>query len=106
VLKTENLLFNAEKTGEYIRGKLENNQGVKLVRGRGLMLGIEFFVNAKDIRQKLIDEFGIITGFSNPDILRILPPLNLTMENAEFFVNSICKLTRRMLKNDNIQCQI
>jgi len=99
-IKEENLVANAAKIGDYIKSNLEKISGVKSVRGRGLMLGVEFKVDGKKVRQQLMDEFGFITGFSNPDILRILPPLNLNITDANFFIDSLTSLLKKMISSN------
>lgn len=104
VLKTmdnENLCDRAFKLGNYIKETLETYPAIKTVRGRGLMLGIEFFVDAKEVRQRLINDFGFITGFSQPDILRILPPLSITEKEIDFFLKSLCLLLKKMIETEN-----
>jgi len=95
-IKEENLVANAAKIGDFIKTNLEKISGVKSVRGRGLMLGIEFVSDGKKVRQQLMDEYGFITGFSNPDIVRILPPLNLNMTDARIFIDSLSALLKSL----------
>ncbi|MGE4289649.1 MAG: aspartate aminotransferase family protein [Salinivirgaceae bacterium] len=101
VLKTivdENLVQNASAQGRFLKKELEQLPGVKQVRGRGLMLGIEFNVSAKAVRQILLDDYHIITGFSQPDVLRILPPLGITFNECEQFLNSLDKGLQGLIK--------
>jgi acetylornithine aminotransferase len=62
------------------------------------MLGIEFHVPAKTVRQILLSNFNIITGFSEPDVLRILPPLGITFNECELFINSLSKVLQGLTK--------
>lgn len=89
VIKNDKLIDNASSVGDYLIDNLNKIKGVKQVRGRGLMLGIEFEISGKTVRQALIEEFGFITGFSNPEVLRILPPLNITIGDADAFLNAV-----------------
>lgn len=88
-IEEEGQVKNAQEIGDYILDELGKLKDIKALRGRGLMLGIEFDSDAKAVRQKLINEYGFITGFSNPDILRILPPLNVSKEDAAKFVAAV-----------------
>lgn len=88
-IKEDALQTNALLLGEFLKREMWKIDGVKCVRGRGLMLGIEFYVSAKKIRQRLMEQHGIITGFSGADILRILPPLSITKEHAALLINAI-----------------
>jgi acetylornithine aminotransferase len=104
--KKENLLNQAAVQGEYLKSELNKIEGITTIRGRGLMLGVEFTVPAKAVRQQLITEYGIITGFSDPETLRILPPLNITQAECRVFLESLAKVLSKLLKeqtrNQNI----
>jgi acetylornithine aminotransferase len=87
VIKEEKLLENATKVGTFIMSELKDVAGIVEVRGKGLMIGIEMDKPIKDLRMKLLKEDKIFTGSaSSPNVIRILPPLNLTMEQAKYFV--------------------
>lgn len=88
-LKNEDMQSNAEAQGDFFMSELKKIDGVKAVRGRGLMVGIEFNVDAKAIRQNLINKYGIVTGFSGTDILRILPPLNVKRATVQLLLDAI-----------------
>ena len=92
VIDNDKLIDNAFLIGDYLIGKLKKIEGIKQVRGRGLMLGIEFEMSGKTVRQTLIEEFGFITGFSNPEVLRILPPLNITKTDADKFLEAVSEI--------------
>lgn len=90
VIETENLIINAAVQGGNLKNEIAKLDTVKEVRGRGLMLGIDFeSTSGKKIRDILLNEFGIITGFSSPEILRILPPLNVTPQAINIFLSSL-----------------
>jgi len=89
VMKKENLMQNASEQGTYLIQELQQTEGVKTVRGKGLMLGIEFVDSGKEIRDKLLKEQGIVTGFSSPDVVRILPPLMVSHQDAGRFLNAL-----------------
>lgn len=90
VIETENLIINAAVQGGNLKNEIAKLDTVKEVRGRGLMLGIDFEpTSGKKIRDILLNEFGIITGFSSPEILRILPPLNVTPQAINIFLSSL-----------------
>lgn len=85
VMENESLLANAQRVGQYLINELKMMDFVKEVRGRGLMIGIEM-ENAKELRTKLLQEGKIFTGFSGPSTIRLLPPLNISMSEAEQFL--------------------
>jgi len=89
VIEDEKLVENAAEVGEYIMNRLkeENIPHVMDVRGKGLMIGIELDVPYKEIRTRLVKELHCFTGCSGTNVLRLLPPLCLTKEQADDFVN-------------------
>ncbi len=92
VLKNENLMENAHKVGELLMGLLSGISSEIQVRGKGLMIGIEFPYPVKEIRSRLLNDFHIFSGFSGSNVIRLLPPLTLTGKDAIFFVNCLSKI--------------
>ncbi len=86
IFESEHLVENAARVGEYLLGQLRGLPGVKDVRGRGLMIGIEMEYPAKALRSRLIAEEKVFTGAAATNIIRLLPPLCLTMEDADEFL--------------------
>lgn len=86
VMEQEDLVNNAAKVGSYLLNQLRKFPQIKEVRGRGLMIGIEFDVPVKAMREKLIYEQHVFTGASGTNVLRLLPPLCLTMDEADDFL--------------------
>ena len=64
----------------------------KQVRGRGLMIGLEFDEPIKEIRTRLLKEQHVFTGVSGTNVIRLLPPLCLSMDEANEFLNRFRKL--------------
>ena len=85
-MEAENLVENAAKVGKYLLDSLQGLKGVKEVRGLGLMIGIEMEYPAKELRKRLIFDYHVFTGASGTNVIRLLPPLCLTMEEAAAFV--------------------
>ena len=89
-IKQENLLKNSKNLGEYFKNKLSKIKSIKKIKGRGLMLGLEFDFDAKDLRKNLIFKHNIFTGGSaNKKLLRILPPLNITQHHIDMLYNAL-----------------
>ncbi|HBL76936.1 MAG: acetylornithine aminotransferase [Bacteroidetes bacterium GWF2_42_66] len=86
IMKNENLVENAAKVGQFLISRLNENEQIKEVRGKGLMIGIEFDFPIKEIRQQLLFEHKIFTGVSGTNIIRLLPSLTLSMEQAVYFM--------------------
>lgn len=95
VMENEHLVENAHEVGEYLIGKLkkmqQQNSHIVDVRGRGMMIGIELDVPHKDVRSRLIHEEHCFTGCASTNILRLLPPLCLTKQQADEFVEKFEK---------------
>ena len=89
-LKEENLMKNSKNLGEYFKNKLSKIKSIKKIKGRGLMLGLEFDFDAKELRKNLIFKHSIFTGGSaNKKLLRILPPLNITEHHIDMLYNAL-----------------
>lgn len=86
VMKAENLTENARKTGEYIITELKKIPAIKEVRGLGLMIGIEFEKPVADIRRSLLFDKKIFTGVTGTNVIRLLPPLCLSKQDADIFL--------------------
>ena len=93
VMESENLVQNAAEVGEYLIGRLksENLPHVVEVRGMGLMIGIELDILYKEVRNKLVKELHCFTGCSGTNVLRLLPPLCLTKQEADDFIERLKK---------------
>ncbi|MCF6358396.1 MAG: aminotransferase class III-fold pyridoxal phosphate-dependent enzyme [Draconibacterium sp.] len=88
VIHQEKLVENSEKVGKYLMEKLTEISLEYEIRGKGLMIGLEFKFPIKELRQKLLFDFGIFTGVSGQNIIRLLPPLNLTISEANQFLTA------------------
>ena len=86
VFESESLLNNVNRVGNYLLDELRSIKGIKEVRGQGLMIGVEFDEPVKDIRHRLLFEEHVFTGVSGTNIIRLLPPLTLTIEQATCFI--------------------
>ena len=86
VLKDEALISGAQEKGKAIMARLSQLDGVKEVRGKGLMIGLEFGFPIKELRTKLLFEHRVFTGSSSdPHVLRLLPPLNISQVEIDIF---------------------
>lgn len=86
IMKEENLVENAKNVGDYLMEELRKIPGIKELRGRGLMIGLEFEEPIKEIRRKLLFEEKVFTGVAGTNTIRLLPPLCLTKEAAAAFI--------------------
>ena len=91
VIEQENLVENAAKIGSYLLEELKKFKEIKEVRGCGLMIGMEFDQPVKEIRSRLIHEQKVFTGASGTNVIRLLPPLCLSKEEADEFLARLKK---------------
>ena len=90
VLEGEQLLQNAKDVSTYFKEKAKTLPNVKSIKGRGLMLGLEFDFNISELRKKLIFEHHIFTGSAkNSNLLRILPPLTIQKHHIDVFFEAL-----------------
>lgn len=92
VLEEEKLMENAQKIYKHFFENAKSIPNVKKIKGRGLMLGLEFDFPVAELRKKLIFEHQIFTGSSkNPNVLRILPPLTVKKQHINQFIEAVKK---------------
>ena len=99
IIKAEQLVTNAEKTGQYLIEELRKIPQLKEVRGLGLMIGLEFEIPVTDIRNRLLFEKKIFTGASGTNIIRLLPPLCLTKQDANIFLAALKEIIQTISLN-------
>lgn len=92
IMKAEHLTENAAKVGEYLMTELRKFPQIKEVRGMGLMIGLEFSEPVKEIRTKLLFEQKIFTGVTGTHVIRLLPPLCLSKNDAGIFLDKLKKV--------------
>jgi len=89
IMEEEHLVENAAKVGTYLISELKKLVGsyhIVDVRGEGLMIGIELDIPYKEPRARLIKEEHCFTGCSGTNVIRLLPPLCLSMDEAQQFI--------------------
>ncbi|TLV00621.1 aspartate aminotransferase family protein [Dyadobacter luticola] len=91
IMKDENLIENASDIGDYLFEGIKEIGGYKELRGRGLMIGIEFDFPVKDLRNKLLFEHKIFTGVAGSNTIRLLPSLALSKKEADIFLEALRK---------------
>ena len=91
VFEEQHLVENACEVGDYLMEQLKQikSDKIKDVRGRGLMIGIDLDCPHKDVRQPLIYQEHCFTGCAGTNILRLLPPLCLTKQDADDFIERL-----------------
>lgn len=94
VIEAENLVRNAEVTGDHLMAALAGFPQVKEVRGKGLMIGIELPEELSHVRKDLLFKEHIFTGEARPNVIRLLPALNLTRSEADRFLEKFEKVLK------------
>lgn len=94
VIEKEDLVKNAATLGTYLTEQLQGLPGVSEVRGRGLMIGLRMTPEKADVRSRLLYEKGVFTGEAKPNVIRLLPSLALTREEADHFLTAFKDLLR------------
>ena len=89
VMEEENLIEFAKQRGQYLMNRLKTIEGIKNVRGRGLMIGFDVPEELKDLRKKLLYDFNIFTGEAKPNVIRLLPSLALSRKQSEEFLEAL-----------------
>ncbi len=91
IFESEHLIENAAETGEYLMTELRRIPAIKEVRGKGLMIGLEFEKPVKELRSRLLFEQHVFTGASGTNVIRLLPPLVITRPIADEFISRLKK---------------
>jgi acetylornithine aminotransferase len=88
VMMEENLIANAEKIGDFLLKELSLLPQIRELRGKGLMIAIEMPEPVFEMRRELLFEHKIFTGASSTNIIRLLPPLCITENDAQYFIDA------------------
>lgn len=91
VMENENLMDNAKQIGNHLMEELKQIPEITNVRGMGLMIGFDVPEELKLLKSELLHQCKIFTGEAKPNVIRLLPSLALTMEDAEIFLASLKK---------------
>ena len=89
IIRDERLMDNAAAVGKWLTDNIPQSPLIKEVRGRGLMMGIDFTVPVAPIRSALLYDKHIFTGVSGKGMIRLLAPLTLSVPEASQFVSAL-----------------
>ncbi len=89
VIEKEDLINNAKMVGGYLMDELKKMPDIKEVRGKGLMIGIELPEELNAVKRNLLFKHKIFTGEAKPNVIRLLPALNITKTEANIFLEAI-----------------
>lgn len=99
VIEEEKLIENAAAVGAYLKEELTKFEQVSEVRGLGLMIGIDLPQELSHVKKDLLFKHHIFTGEAKPNIIRLLPALNLTRADADIFLDAF----RKLLKSEKLK---
>lgn len=88
IIEQDNLLQNAAEIGTYLIDEVKKFDKVKEVRGKGLMIGIDLPEELSNVKKDLLFKHNIFTGEAKPNVIRLLPALNLTKAHADRFLQA------------------
>ena len=89
VIENDKLMENAMSIGQFLMAELQAIPEISGVRGRGLMIGFDVPESHKNLKKNLLHDYKIFTGEAKPNVIRLLPSLALTMEDASSFIASL-----------------
>jgi acetylornithine aminotransferase len=89
VIEKDGLIAHAAKLGAYWMNELRKFSQIKEVRGEGLMIGLELGDEWKDLKKNLLAKHRIFTGEAKPNVIRLLPALNLAQADADRFLDAL-----------------
>ncbi|PWG81111.1 aspartate aminotransferase family protein [Pararcticibacter amylolyticus] len=92
IIQQDKLIENAARVGAYLMSELRGFEKIRDIRGRGLMIGIDLPEELSHVKKDLLFKHHIFTGESKPNVLRLLPALNLTKEHADRFLEALKKV--------------
>ncbi len=89
VIKKNDLINNAKEVGGYLKDELQKLPNIVEVRGKGLMIGVQLPEELKMVKNNLLFKHKIFTGEAKPNVIRLLPALNITKTEADIFLQAI-----------------
>lgn len=96
VIEKENLIEMSKQRGMYLINKLKSLDGIENVRGKGLMIGFDAPEDIKELRKKLLNDYFIFTGEAKPNVIRLLPALNITRKQVDEFLDTLTEAIAEM----------
>ena len=107
VMQDENLINNAAENGAYLTAELKKIEGLKNIRGRGLMIGFDVTDELKDLRKILLNNYHVFTGEAKPAAVRLLPSLAITKDQLDEFLvalrQAVSELQKAQVQKESLQ---
>jgi acetylornithine aminotransferase len=101
VMEKENLMEAATQKGKYLMEALKNTKGVKVVRGKGLMIGFEMETGLEEVRKVLLNDYKVFTGEAKPNVIRLLPSLSISSSEIDLFLKALTKASAQISNKAN-----
>jgi len=101
VMRDENLMVNATNVGNYLMEQLRGIPALQQVRGRGLMIGFDVPAELSGLKNDLLSQTHVFTGEAKPSVIRLLPPLSLSLREADMFLQAIQSLLSNQPQPEN-----
>ena len=101
VMRDENLMVNATNVGNYLMEQLRGIPSLQQVRGRGLMIGFDVPAELSGLKNELLSQTHVFTGEAKPSVIRLLPPLSLSLREADMFLQAIQSLLSNQPQPEN-----
>jgi acetylornithine aminotransferase len=92
VIERDGLVKNAFEVGEYLMNGLRKIHGIRDVRGKGLMIGVELNPDFESTTHRLLFNEKVFVGSAGPHVIRLLPALNITRAEADMALEAIRKV--------------
>ncbi len=89
IMEQDALMANATKIGNYLFNELKGLPNINEIRGKGLMIGIDLPEDKKEVKKNLLFKHHIFTGEAKPNVIRLLPALNITQKEADLFLEAL-----------------
>jgi acetylornithine aminotransferase len=102
VMEKEELMQNAKKIGDYLMSELQKIDGIKNIRGKGLMIGFDVPEHLKGLKKILLDNYHVFTGEAKPNVIRLLPSLALNQQQADEFLTALKKSIAELQEKKSI----
>jgi len=100
VIETEGLMVHSKELGNWLKSELLKIEGVQEVTGRGMMIGIHLDFPIKELRERMLFEEKVFLGSSsNPNVIRFLPPLNVSKQELKIAIDAMNRCMKGILSN-------
>lgn len=103
VIEKDNLIEQAKRNGEYLLKELNKVEDIQNVRGKGLMIGFDVPEHLKDLKKNLLYKHHIFTGEAKPNVIRLLPALNISKKEIDEFLSALKDEIKMLSKEQTVQ---